>query len=70
MLVDLGKVLQEKSPKHIGSKAQTRDMSRCQCREAGEDVTWRVFSISLGERDAEPTQRPQKWGEAAKQGKV
>lgn len=47
MRVDLGKVLQEKQPKHAGSKAQTLEISHCQCREAGEDVKWRVFSMSL-----------------------
>lgn len=47
MRVDLGKVLQEKQPKHVGSKAQTLEISHCQCREAGEDVKWRVFSMSL-----------------------
>lgn len=45
--VDLGKALQEKQPKHVGSKAGTLGMSRCQCREAGEDVTCGGFGISL-----------------------
>lgn len=47
MRVDLGEVLQEKQPEHTGSKIRALEMSRCRCREAGEDVKWRVFSIGL-----------------------
>lgn len=66
----LGKLLQEKQPKHVGSKARGSGNVTLPVQGGGEDVKWRVFSI-LGRKGMQsPPSVPWSAPETAKGAKV
>lgn len=66
----LGKLLQEKQPKHVGSKARGSGNVTLPVQGGGEDVKWRVFSILGGKGMQSPPRVPWSAPETAKGAKV